>query len=338
VSVEHLPSFSAETTQPTLVLHALRGERSSTITVDDQALAREVIELTGNFSWRISDDLAPYFRGAKLGDYVIATSGMTIGRNELFLREIADNCVMELYSFEYFDCPITLDGELERARLHRLSPNLVERAKSQEQIGLTRRMVRVVPLGKTQTVQLPSTDYRFYNKASSAIVYEAPKWAVFWRDNGDAVLTFKKTGPWYLNGVGGQKYFGREGLTWQLISPRLNMRYLPPDYILDSGAPCLFLRPEVPEDELWFILGWSLTAEATRILKTAINHTRNIQSKDVERLPYPFWVDPAVKAEIIALVRTMVDDARTGRTFDRDCPEILKLDQMFAWENRSHHG
>jgi len=272
-----------------------------------------------------------YFQCPTLGDFVVATSGMTIGRNELFLREIHGGTISEPYEFEFFEDPITLARELERARLHKLSPKLRDRFCAQERDGITRRNVRAVALERPRVVQLPDPDYSFYNKASSAIVYESPRWAVFWRDEGDAVLTFKKNGPWYLHGVGGQKYFGREGLTWQLISPRLNMRYLPPGYILDSGAPCLFLRPGVAHEELWFVLGWSLTAEATRILKTVINHTRNIQSKDVERLPYPHWVTPDTKAEIVALVERMVSDAQSGSVFDRQSPELRKLDGMFAF-------
>ena len=107
------------------------------------------------------------------------------------------------------------------------------------------------------------------------------------------MYTFKKTGNWYLHGVGGMKYFGREGITWALIAQRLCMRYLPAGYILDSGAPCAFLRPGVEHDELFFILGWSLTDLCNTILKEVLNHTRNIQSKDFERLPYPVWVSAA---------------------------------------------
>ncbi len=337
-SVETLPSFSEETNQPTLVLHATRGERSEEVDVDGQRLRRELIELTGNFSWRVHDDMEQYFRGPTLGDFVVATSGMTIGRNELFLRKINNGLVTEPFEFEFFNDPITLEGELERARLHKLSPKLQKKIRTQEREGATRRNVRAVPRSEPLALQLPSDDYRFYNKASSAVVYEPPRWAIFWRDDGDAVLTFKKNGPWYLHGVGGQKYFGREGLTWQLISPRLNMRYLPPGYILDSGAPCLFLRPSVNREELWFVLGWGLTSEATRILKTVINHTRNIQSKDVERLPYPHWVTPDTKAEIVALVERMVTDAQAGSVFDRQSPELRKLDAMFAFPSRLAPG
>ena len=109
-------------------------------------------------------------------------------------------------------------------------------------------------------VQLPHPDYRLYNKASGARLYAEPSHAIFWRDDGDAVLTFKKNGPWYLHGVGGAPYFGREGLTWQLVAARIKARYLPPGYVLDSGAPCAFLRPDVSNDGLlYFILAWLQT-------------------------------------------------------------------------------
>lgn len=328
-SIESLHSFSEETTQPTLVLHFTRGGRSDHLIVDGRELRRDVIELTGNFSWQMQDDMAHYFCGPMLSKFVVATRGMTIGRNELFLRKLDGSAIVEPYEFEFFEDPITLEGEIERARLHRLSPRLRERISAQQRQRVTRRNVRAVPLDSARIVHLPHDDYRYYNKATSSIVYEPPRWAVFWRDEGDAVLTFKKNGPWYLHGVGGQRYFGREGLTWQLIAPRLNMRYLPPGYILDSSAPCLFLRPGVRREELWFVLGWTLTAEATRILKTVINHTRNIQGKDIERLPYPHWVDAGTKTEIVALVKQMVVDAQAGAVFDRQSPELRKLDEMF---------
>lgn len=334
VTIETLPFFSHETSQPTLVLHALHGDPSDLLTIDGQALSRDLIELTGNFSWRIDESMAEYFKGPKIGDYFVASSGMTIGKNELFLRKIVAGKITEPYEFTYFEDPITLTRELERARLHKLSPNLQRRIAEQEARGETRRNVRILPAESPSTISLPCEDYAHYNKATSAIVYEAPRTAVFWKDNGDAVLTFKKNGPWYLNGVGGQPYFGREGLTWQLISPRLNIRYLPPGYILDSGAPAMFLREGVSYDELWFVLGWCLTAVATRLLKTVINHTRNIQSKDVERLPYPYWVEAERKVEIVALVERMVGDAIDGHRFDRSSPELFKLEEMFSLGDR----
>lgn len=159
---------------------------------------------------------------------------------------------------------------------------------------------------------MPHPDYRPYNKASSGRIYTPPKHVVYWAEEGRAVLTFKKAGPWYLRGVGGQPYFGREGFTWQLVAPRINARFLPAGYILDSGAPCGFLRDGQDPDELFVILGWLQTDLATRLLKTVINHTRNIQGKDIERLPYPHWVPAERRGEIAALVRSAVDKAMNG--------------------------
>jgi len=200
----------------------------------------------------------------------------------------------------------------------------------QEELGETRRVVEAIPLAATRRVPLPHPDYCFYNKATRDIVFSQPKHAIFWRDDGDAVITFKKSGNWYLHGVGGQPYFKREGLSWQLIAPSLNARYLPPGYILDSGAPCAFLRDGIDRDELWFVLGWCLTPLCTRILKDVLNHTRNIQSKDVERLPYPFWVAPADKGKAIARCRDLVVAARScGTQYRRDHPEIVALTECY---------
>ena len=142
-------------------------------------------------------------------------------------------------------------------------------------------------------------------------------------------MTFRKNGNWYLQGVGGQKFFGREGLTWQLISSRLNVRYLPSGYILDSGAPCAFLRPGVDPDELYFVFAWLLSPLATKILKSVINHTMNIQGKDVERLPYPWWV-VGRKEQIVLLMKEILTEAKNGRVFSYDDKEIVELGALFG--------
>ena len=330
VSIETLRTFSGETVQPTLILLANKTGRSRLVIVEGDACDRATIETTGNFSWRVDATSSHYFASKeRVGDYLIATGGMTIGKNELFLREIEGGEIVETHRFDFFDDPITLARELERARLNKLSPKMQRDISAVETSGGTRRNVRVTPLDRPRTLAIPHTDYRFYNKSSSDIIYSEPKWVVYWRDDGDAVLTFKKNGNWYLHGVGGRGYFGRSGLTWQLVATRLNMRFLPAGYILDSGAPCAFLRDGVPEEELWFLLGWCITNEATRILKTVINHTRNIQGKDVEKLPYPSWVDPVLKCEAIDLVERLVEEARSGRSVSRSDPELGKLEAMY---------
>ena len=195
--------------------------------------------------------------------------------------------------------------------------------------------MKVVTWRKLDTprrIELPHPDYCFYNKATSRIGYSEPEWVIFWRDQGDYVYTFKKTGNWYLHGVGGMKYFGREGLTWSLIASRLYARYLPPGYILDSGAPCAFLREGVEQDELYFIIGWALTDRCNRILKEVLNHTRNIQSKDFERLPYPIWVDTERERKAVFAVKALVSLVRSGEGLSFKSREVRDLNGLYEWQ------
>ena len=325
-SIATIEDAFAETTQPMVLLDFARTGHTEALHVDGRALHRDTINLTGNRSWQISESFAPLFAGPKLGDLMVASSGMTIGRNDLFVREIVDGAIVEPYEFHFRQEPITLERELERARLGHISDARQARILAQQRRGETQRTVDAVPLTVPRRVELPHPDYCPYNKATSDLGFAPPRHAIFWRDEGDAVITFKKSGNWYLHGVGGMPYFKREGLTWQLIAPSLNVRYLPAGYILDSGAPCAFQRDGVDQEELWFILGWCLTPLCTRILKDVLNHTRNIQSKDFERLPYPFWVPAKGKRQAIRGCQTLVETAmRTGRRFRRDDPEVMSV-------------
>ena len=327
IEVCSLGWFSDETRHAMVVLDVRRD--GAGVTVDGYTLDRATIELTGNASWRVTEEAAPYFSGAKLGDYVVATSGMTTGKNDLFVREVHGDVLLEPYAFEFFDDPITVEKELRRARLGVLSARKRAEIAAWERAGHTRRNLRAIPLPLPLRIQLPHADYRPYNKSAKAVVYAAPKHMIYWKDDGDAVLTYKRNGNWYLHGVGGQKYFGRAGLTWQLISQRLNVRYLPPGYVLDSGAPCAFLRPGKAPDELFFILGWTFAPLCERLLKQVINHTKNIQGKDFERLPYPFWVPEIRKQAIIADVRRLLDEALAGRVVSRADNDFQRIGEMF---------
>lgn len=313
VSIADIPEAFSTTKQPMVVLSLCSSGPSATVRVRSQELPRELIETTPNFSWGLDLELAPLFAGGLLGDYLVCTGGMTIGRNELFVRRIeADGAIVEPFDFEYFERPITVKGERERARLHRLSLQQTTRIERQESEGVSRRAVRAVERATPQRIMLPHPDYLPYNKASPRRIFAPPSHVVYWRDDGDAVLTFKRDGPWYLHGVGGAPYFLREGLTWQLVAPKINARYLPSGYILDSGAPCGFLRPAVDDEELYIILAWLQTELATSVLKRVINHTRNIQGKDVERLPYPHWVAPQVRRQAGNLVRDEIKRCQSG--------------------------
>ncbi|HEX5416498.1 MAG TPA: N-6 DNA methylase [Chloroflexota bacterium] len=332
VNVEGIAEFSAETSYPMVLLDTTRQGPSDQVTIDGKPILRGAMELTGNYSWAITDDHSKFFTGPKLGDYVICSSGMTIGKNEWFLKEVIDSQVTEAYDYKFYQEPITVAGEIQRARLHQLSPRAIEKAEKQERLGATRRRVRVTRKPVPEPVRLPHPDYRYYNKATSGIIFAKPTHAIYWKDDGDAVLTFKKSGNWYLHGVGGARYFGQSGLTWQLISSRLNVRYLPEGYILDSGAPCAFARPGVDRSELRFILGWTCTDACTRLLKTVINHTQNIQSKDFERLPYPFWVNPFEKEEAIATVSALIEQAMQGRIVQRGDAEVALLEKLYSYK------
>ena len=328
-SVERLELFSEETNYAMVVLDFAKTGPAGSVMVEGKIIPREQIALTGNHSWQITNEYAPYFAGSKLGDFLLATSGMTIGANDLFVRPIVDDKVTEPYFFEFFQDPITLENEVQRARLGFLSPAKRTEITARACAGETRRSVRVSLRPEPLEIMLPHPDYRPYNKALSALVYAPPSHVVYWKDEGDAVLTFKKNGNWYLHGVGGAKHFGREGLTWQLISQTLNARYLPPGYILDSGAPCAFLREGVASDELYFILGWTFSDGCHRLLKDVINHTKNIQGKDFERLPYPFWVSAGAKRVVTERVKEMVAEAQAGRVFRRTDEEVMEIGAAF---------
>ena len=98
---------------------------------------------------------------------------------------------------------------------------------------------------------------------------------------------------------------------------------------MDSGAPCAFLREGIDPDELYFVLGWTLSPLCQALLKNVINHTKNIQGKDFERLPYPFWVPLEVKRQCIEHVRRIVQDAQAGRVFRRGDAEVLKIGRLY---------
>lgn len=76
-------------------------------------------------------------------------------------------------------------------------------------------------------------------------------------------------------------------------------------------------------------MGWLLSPLANQILKTVINHTMNIQSKDFERMPYPWWVSNNDRAEVISLVKSMVEEARSGKIWSWGDNGIRLLGEFF---------
>ncbi len=327
--VIRLDEFSPETSYPMVVLRFAKDGPSDSVKVEHRTASRASINATANLSWRAGGALDPYFMGPTLGEVMVASSGMTTGKNEYFVRDIVNGELQEPYAFTFVEDPVSVERELARARLNQLSKKQLAKFAQMEQNGATRRNVRVTPREEPLRVALPHPDYRYYNKAQTGLFYAPPRYAIYWRDKGDAVLTFKQNGRWYLHGVGGGPFFEREGITWSLVASRLKMRYLPEGYILDSGSPCAFLRDGVPRDELWFILGWTLTEKATEILKNVLNHTMNIQSKDFERMPYPFWVSEGRRHDAIALVRETVTAAMNGLLDNREDQILADLECLY---------
>jgi hypothetical protein len=263
---------------------------------------------------------------------MVASSGMTTGNNNLFVRRLEDGQIVEPYEFMFEEEPITLEQEVSKARLGYLPAKKIEEIKDLEAKGVTVRVLSPIERESPLRLDVPNEDYAPYNKAIRGVVYRPPSDYIYWKNDGDAVITYKKTGNWYLRGVGGAPYFGREGLTWRLVSATLDVRYLPPGFILDSGAPCAFPREGTSHDEMLFVMGWTLTNRCTQILKQVMNHTMNIQSKDFERLPYPFWVHEREREEAVNLVQTMIRDARDGKMFERSDREFGFLEEIYAFD------
>lgn len=334
VQVDLLSKFSEETDYGMVVLTVDKGvEHSRSLRIYGRDISLSAIEVTPNFSWTITPELAALFAGERLSSYLTATSGMTIGNNRLFLREVRDGKISEPYDFSLGSEPITLEGELSRARLGKLSPAQRQKVADLESQGATRDIVVPTERDTPQVISLPHPDYAPYNKASAGRWTAPLNTVIFWRGDGQYVYTFKKSGPWYLHGVGGRKFFKKEGLTWSLIASEIRAKYLPPGYILDSGAPVAVVKDSVADRdvELMFILGWLNTSFATRILKTVLNHTRNIQGKDVERLPYPWWVSEANKVAAVQIVRSIVSGSTDGTLGQDRIAELeAELETLYA--------
>lgn len=327
--INRLNGFSDETNYPMVIIDFKKDLFLDYIYVDDIKLKYDLIKLTPNMSWSMDNNFSKYFLGDSLSKYITASGGLSTGKNELFVRDISNGKITEKYKFEYFQDPITLENELKKARLNTLSDKKKNEIIEKEKNGVCVENVRITEIEPIE-IYLPNDDYLFYNKATNQIFYSEPENVIYWKDNGKAVLTFKKNGNWYLHGVGGQNFFKKEGITWQLISKKINARYLPKGYILDNSSPVAILKHGVDKNELFFILGWLLTDLATSIQKNVINHTKNIQNKDIERLPYPFWVEDNKKQEIIKIVKESIENKCKNIDFnEKDI--IFKLNELFQY-------
>ena len=332
VQVDDLAEFSDETSYPMVVLQFTKGRGRREVVHNTLKVDPLSIERTPNLSWGVTTELARLFHGPSLCEYFVASSGMTTGKNEFFVREVdVHQRLTEHLQFDVFDAPVSVEYERRRARLGRLSDVRRRSLEEAERLGKTEQRIRIERRQQSVTVELPDDRYRPYNKANNRIVYSEPTHYIYWENDGEAVLTYKRTGNWYLRGVGGQPYFGKEGLTWQLVASRFIARYLPTGYVLDSGAPCAFLHEGVDRTELFFVLAWLLSPLANRTLKEVINHTRNIQSKDFERMPYPWWVGADVRSEVVATMQDMIAEAKSGRMWSWADAEVSRLGTLFEF-------
>lgn len=327
--IEHLKYFSEETNYPMVILTHHKSNNKKYITLNDTKIEYDNMILTDNFSWYIPDEYVKYFKCDKLSKYVKGTSGMTIGKNHLFLRKIKDNAIEEPYNFTFFDDPITLEKEFGKARLNKMGDKKIKDVKRKEENCESKRNVKIELKETPEIITLPNSDYCLYNKSTNEILYSKPSTTIFWKDDGDACITFKKNGNWYLHGVGGLPFFKKEGLTWQLISSSIKARYLPGGYILDSGSPIAILNDGIKKRELFFIIGWLLTDKATELLKQVINHTKNIQSKDIERLPYPSWVSDDYKKEAIKYIQENIKKMYKSENLDTNFKS--KLNTLYKY-------
>lgn len=303
--IEKIDYFSDETNYGMVVLKHKKNIISDIVIVDNQKISKKLLSITDNFSWTFNPKYSKYLNNQSLRKYITCSGGMTTGKNEYFLRKINNNKIIENYDFIYFDDPITLEKELYKARLNTISDAKKKKVIEQELNNETKRNVNIT-LKDPIELSLPNSNYLYYNKATSDILYSEPENVIYWKDDGDAVKTFKKNGRWYLGGIGGQNFFKKEGLSWQLISSKINIRYIKPGMILDNSAPVAILNSDIEKGELFFILGWLLSDIATEILKNVFNHTKNIQGKDVENMPYPNWVSETDKKYIIAEVKDSI--------------------------------
>lgn len=322
LDIHHVSEFSDETNYG-MVYFNMINNTTPKLTIDNKLVDINQIHKTDNYSFLISDENVKFFDGIKLSKYITCSSGMTTGKNDLFLKEITQNYLVEKYRYNVVEEPKTVEKEIKRTKLGKLSNTKIQEINE----GKLEKILRVENLESPLTIQLPNDDYYPYNKSSAEEIYDKPSTYIIWKNDGEAVKTFKKTGPWYLHGIGGEKFFKKEGFTWRLISDDIRVRYLPEGYILDSGAPVGVLKEGIDQEELFFIIGWLLSPNATNILKKTINHTKNIQSKDIEKLPYPIWVSDDVKKEVIKYVKKLILDKINSLIVDLDYKN--KLDSYF---------
>jgi len=320
-------SFFSEETNYGMVYFELEKVENSSIIINGIALTKTDLMLSENFSFKMGNEFSKYFKGVTLKKYLTCSSGMTTGKNEYFLKDKIGEFITENYEYIITEEPKSLLKETYRSKTGEIS----KEKNNDINNGVIEKVITIKEKNTPEIIRLPDNRYLPYNKSVSEKIYSEPKTYIIWDNDGEAVITYKKTGRWYLHGVGGKPFFKREGLTWSLISDDIKVRYLPEGYILDSGCPVGVLKNDIDRNELYFIIGWLLSPITTKILKNVINHTKNIQSKDIERLPYPNWVNDENKNMVIEMVKKLISNKINGVDINNDY-EIM-LENIFTIKN-----
>ena len=117
VSVTNLADFSEETTWLTVYFHVDTSTTADHILIDNNKVELKYVNMVPNRSWSINEDVEKYFSyGTFLSDYITCTSGMTVGNNELWIKNVVDGKIEEHYNYELVEEPITLEKETSRVR------------------------------------------------------------------------------------------------------------------------------------------------------------------------------------------------------------------------------
>jgi len=318
IELKTIEKYSKDINCENLLLSFTKKLKSDFLLLNNEKIYFDDIKETPNFGWTLNNDFKKYFGDKTIADYMIGSGGLTTGKNELFVRKIMQgDLIIENYDFELINEPISLEKEIWRAKFNKLTDKKIKEIKEKEEKGETKISVKIEEKN-VEIVKIPNDDYCYYNKSNDNIIYSKPEYVIYWKNDGEILKTYKKTGKYHLQGIGGEEHYKKEGITWYLISDTIKARFLPSGYIFDNSAPVLLIRDDVDNDELYFILSWLLSELATKILKNVINNSRNIQSKDLERMPYPFWIDDKTKSELINETKNIITNLTNNENVDID--------------------
>ena len=146
---------------------------------------------------------------------------------------------------------------------------------------------------------MPNSEYIYYNNPILDIIYSSLDSVVFWGDDGEIVNTYHNFKDIHLI---------KNGITWQSNSSTIRPRYIN-NCISDIGSPFCELK-ENNIDELYFIMAWLISDKCNSIIKSL--DKKNIQIKDIKKLPYPNWISDDVKLLISDYIKNIISEKKSG--------------------------